>query len=62
MSTLDKHTQVFDPDTGKWITKEQYKWKRDWEYAPLIVRDPSVMPLDDVPHQEPCMEFERLKS
>ncbi len=36
MSTLDKHTQVYDPSDGKWKTKEQYNNERDPGFIDLL--------------------------
>lgn len=44
MSALDKLTQVYDPKTGKWITKEQYKYNRDTR-IPIEILD--ILPTWD---------------
>ncbi len=45
MSALDKHTQVFDPATGKWTTKDEYKRKRvPWQIVQLL-----CVPLQPTP-------------
>lgn len=42
MSELDKITQIYDPTTKTWKTKEQYKWERDPGFIEVIPVEPSV--------------------